>query len=116
VHNAFHPRALTLTPAVARLFSSSGWDVLAAVPDPDVDVEREAVAALDAEEVRRYVDRLPPKERVVIQLRYGLTGYALTCREVAAFCSVAVGSANAAERRGLEQLRAMYRRDGLLPQ
>jgi DNA-directed RNA polymerase specialized sigma24 family protein len=115
VHHVFHPRALTLTPPVAQLFSSSGWDALAAVPDPDVDVEGEALAAVDAETVRLYVDRLPPAERVVIQLRYGLGGRALTCREVAAFCSISVGSAHAAEHEGLERLRQMYRHDGLLP-
>jgi DNA-directed RNA polymerase specialized sigma24 family protein len=114
VLQSFHPGILALAPVTARIFDGSLWDVLATVADPEVDVERDALAALDALEVRRYVDRLPALERIVLTCRYGLGGSTWTCRELADHCGCSAGHIHAVERRAVDRLRAAYRRDGLL--
>jgi DNA-directed RNA polymerase specialized sigma24 family protein len=113
-NGSFNPAMLTISPVVARVFGATGWDGLAELPDPDVDVPDAAFAALDAEQVRRYVARLPDVEQVVVTLRFGLAGRALTCRELAQAWSCSPGHVHAVEHRALERLRTLYRHDGLL--
>src|SRR4051812_29712431 len=71
-------RLLSLSPGACWLFSTDLTGAMEAVPDPDVDVEATVAAAFDEALVRGLVDRLPPRERTVIQLRYGFCGDPLT--------------------------------------
>src|ERR1700761_3128742 len=101
-------RSGCLSAAAFWLLSIEGAEELDRVADLGVDVEAEALAACEAEQVRRLVASLPGKERVVVQLRYGLGGRPMSCREAAAFLSISISTVAAREHRALERLRRHY--------
>ena len=109
-------RIPSLSPGAAWLFRARSCADLERLPDPDVDLEDWASRAFDARQVRRYVDRLPARERLVLHLRYGFAGRALSCREVAEFAGMSLGAVHDIEHRALDRLRQWYRRDGLWPE
>jgi RNA polymerase sigma factor (sigma-70 family) len=110
------PRLLVLSPAAAWLSGASTGEGIEALVDPDADVEELVTALMDAELVRRAVDQLPASERVVIQLRYGLIGQPMTCRQTGAYLGLAASTVHATEHGALERLREFYVRAGLLAQ
>jgi DNA-directed RNA polymerase specialized sigma24 family protein len=78
------------------------------VPDPRVDVAEDACAAAEAADLRRYVRELPPHEREVINLRFGLDTPPRSHRAIAADMHVAVGTIWNTEQRALTMLRTLY--------
>lgn len=83
------------------------------IPDPNVDVAAEVLAALEAAQVRAFVHQLPPLELVVISLRFGLIGGLppLTRAEIGERIARPAGSVWWIENKGLAMLRAMYAED-----
>jgi DNA-directed RNA polymerase specialized sigma24 family protein len=66
------------------------------------------VVSLDTARVRKFVKRLPKREREVMRLRYGFGGRGYTIDEVARKLRISVGSVCGAERAAMNRLRAMY--------
>lgn len=102
-------RVLSLSAGAFWLFSVPNPRSVDDVADGDADTAELAAQALDAAEVRRFVAELPPRERVVLHLRYGFAGRPMSLREVADFCGSSPATVSAAEQQGLELLRARYR-------
>ena len=75
--------------------------------DPAADVEGDALAAVAAAEVRRYVRSLPDFEQQVIIARFGLDGQRCSHRTLARDLGCAVGTIWNAEQRALTMLRAL---------
>lgn len=64
---------------------------------------------IDCERLGRYMDEsLEPRERVIIDLRYGLRGTALTQRQVAHKLGISRSYVSRLETRALEKLRRRY--------
>ena len=84
-------------------------ELLAQLPDPDVDVHEAAVVSIERARVRRFVRSLPAHERKVIALRYGLAGEPeLSCRQVAARLGISRSGVSDIEQRALARLRGLY--------
>ena len=67
-----------------------------------------ALERLSAERLRAFVDRLPPRERFIIILRYGLDGSEpLPQREVGRLMRISRSYVSRIEKRALESLRGM---------
>ena len=67
-----------------------------------------ALERLSAERLRTFVDRLPPRERFIIILRYGLDGSEpLPQREVGRLMRISRSYVSRIEKRALESLRGM---------
>lgn len=73
---------------------------------PDASPEEMAVASLEAVRVRRAVAGLPPLERQVIRLRFGLGAPEHSVRQAAARLGMSRSALQRAEQRGLDLLRA----------
>jgi RNA polymerase sigma factor (sigma-70 family) len=82
-------------------------DQVEQIPDP-VDVEAEAILAVEADRVRRFIDELPPPEKAVVIWRYGLDGVELSFAEIARRLGVGKVTVWDMEKRALGRLRASY--------
>ena len=73
-------------------------------------IEGELDLKINTERVRRYIDeRLSPREREIIVLRYGLEGYQpLTQREVAKYLGISRSYVSRIEKKALDELRAGF--------
>lgn len=101
-------RLACLSPAAFWLLSATGTQEIDHLPDPGVDVEGDAFAAFEADQVRRYVGELPARERLVIQLRYGFSGRALSHAQTADFLGLSASTIWKDEQRALGRLRGRY--------
>ena len=101
-------RVLCLSSGAFWLFAVPSSRGLEEVADGDADTAELVARALDAEQVRRCVDELPSRERLVVHLHYGFAGRPMPLREVADYCGLSRSTVSVAHRRGLELLRARY--------
>jgi DNA-directed RNA polymerase specialized sigma24 family protein len=84
--------------------------ILEQIPDPEVDVEAEALLAVEAEQVRREVKALPEPQRQIVEMNFGLNGFgrALSVREIAVVVGMSKSSVARRKDEGLELLRRSY--------
>lgn len=80
------------------------------IPDPEVDVEADALLAVEAEQVRREVGALPEPQRQIVEMNFGLNGYgrALSMREIAVVVGVSKSEVARCKDEGLQLLRQRY--------
>ena len=83
-------------------------DRLLSLPDPKVEVELDALLAVEVEQLRRRLERLSAVERAVISLRFGLYGDEWTVPRLAAATGRRPKSIARIERRALRKLRALF--------
>lgn len=77
--------------------------------DVEADVHESAVCSIEAQRLRRELERLPALERRVLRFRYGLEGSPPhSRREVARRLGVSLRHVRELERSALEQLRRGY--------
>lgn len=82
--------------------------------DPYEEIEEGAeVLSIDAARIRKFVKRLPRRERAVMRLRYGFDGREYNIDEVASKLRISVGSVCNAERDAMQRLGAMYGLDDI---
>jgi DNA-directed RNA polymerase sigma subunit (sigma70/sigma32) len=83
-------------------------DVVVQFPDPDVDVEDDALMRVEAARLWRLVAGLPMAQRRVIVSRYGLGCAPETVSEIAARVGLPRTRVWRMEQEALEDLRAAY--------
>ena len=106
---------MSLSPGALWLFPLPGSAGLEEIADADADVESLTLELFDAQTVRNFVALLPDRERSVVQLRYGLTGMVLSCRQTGDFLDLPASTVHDAEQRALALLRQWYDDAGLAP-
>lgn len=76
------------------------------VADPACDVHEDAPIDLAVIRLRRAILALPPLERLVLELRWGLNGrQQLSKRKVGRWLGLSIGQVAALERRAMDALR-----------
>lgn len=79
----------------------------------DCDIERDTEIKLKAQQAIKLTERLEPREREIITLRYGLNNNPpLTQREVAERLSISRSYVSRIEKKALETLRLGFSKDG----
>jgi DNA-directed RNA polymerase sigma subunit (sigma70/sigma32) len=94
-----------VSPLLPEILSLRRGQAADDVADPRVDVVGDAVAAVQAANVREYVEALPPRERDVISARFGLDCEPQSHHTIARRLQLAVGTVWNIERRALVRLR-----------
>lgn len=122
MNNRSHNVALALDPLDAAPASAHGisrrtlvsLEGLAELPDPDPSTDPWASLGADRDEsvtdirdarVRRMVRRLPVRERLVIEWRFGFAGPVVSCSEIARRLGVTRRAVYQIECRALDRLR-----------
>lgn len=84
---------------------------LARRPDPEADVHEQVVLCLEAERLRRELNRLPALERWVLRARFGIGCRSHSRRQIAAKLQITLADARWLEEDALTQLRGSYTTD-----
>jgi DNA-directed RNA polymerase specialized sigma subunit len=93
-----------------RLTITPGRTVGGEIVDPDVDVEAEALARIEAAILHRRLDLLPEIERRTLIWSFGLNGVGeLTLREIGLRLGCSESNACRIRARALTRLRRLYR-------
>ncbi len=78
----------------------------------DTDMLENLAASETVQRLHKYIQRLEPRERDVIQMRYGVGGVPVkTQREIADLCGISRSYVSRIEKKALEQLRDWFQQD-----